>query len=436
MSAHTPPITYFLGNARTYEFERLREAGYRLGLIRDTTGRGPSALDSAFDAVIGWDPADGVAGLSRLLREAPHGEVAGVLNLREAYCEAYADLLTALGLPTLPRARVAALRSKAVMRSAFREHIGPDSTGLHARVREPADVVAFGARVGWPVILKPAALYSSLFVVTIDGPGDVARAFTKVTRGLADHVAAKGLPDRFRALQAEQFLPGSNHSVDVVLDRDGQAHPSPVVDVETGRDHGAHDFHHFARFAPSRLPDQQPMIKLALKAVEALGLRSGAAHVEFIQTSQGPRLLEVGLRPGGHRIRMLDQGYGVDFIGAYLAGQRGDPVDLGPRHPGRPFAIVTPFPARTGRFVGVRGLERVTMLPSYRGHHIFGRPGSPAGSAADGHWQVMSIELTHDDPAQVAADVKAIRAWDDLVLVDQTETGAAASADTLTGANL
>ncbi|MGX1562496.1 ATP-grasp domain-containing protein [Streptomyces sp. NPDC055506] len=415
MSQRAQPLVLFLGNARYGEFEPLYETGARVGLIRDISSNGWSARDDAFDTVLPWDPAEGVEELaSRLPRD---GSVS-VLNLREAYVEHYARLCRLLSLPSVAPEDVAALRSKHLMRQLFQERIGPDSTGRFRAVASAADLREFGEEHGWPVVLKPASLYSSLFVVTVAGPQAVAAAFAQVRDGVADHVRAKGLPQRFTQLQAEEFLAGSNHSVDLVVDRDGVPWPSPVVDVLTGADLGGDDFHHFARYAPSRAPGpaRQRMAELAVAAARALELRLCAAHVEFILTPKGPRLLEAGIRPGGHRARVLHQAHGVSFMAAYAAVLRGEQPDLAERF-SKPFGIVTPFPRATGVFDGLHEPQRLTGLASYRGHSVYHSPGKLVGTAAQGHWQVVSAELVADTAESLVRDMEAVWHMDDLVAV-------------------
>ncbi|SHL37268.1 ATP-grasp domain-containing protein [Streptomyces yunnanensis] len=409
----TPPLVLFLGNARYGEFEPLREAGYRVGLIRDTTSHGWCAADDAFDVVWRWDPGEGIDTLAAELKQDPS---VCVLNLREAYVEHYARLCTALGLPAVPAEEVAELRSKHLMRRLFVERIGQESTGSFASVQSPADIVEFGRHHGWPVVVKPAALYSSLFVVPVPGPEAAAEAFRHIRDGVDGHVRDKGLPDSFRALQVEEFLTGSNHSVDLVVDREGNAWPGPVVDVLTGADLGGADFHHFARFAPSLAPaqDRIRMAELAVHAVRAMGLRLCAAHVEFILTPSGTRLLEVGIRPGGHRARVLHQAHGVSFMAAYVAVMRGERPDLGKKFD-RPFGIVTPFPRTTGVFTGLHALDRVTALPAYSTHAVYHSPGKQVGTAAQGHWQTLSIELTAARMSELDQDIRRIWDMDDLI---------------------
>lgn len=398
-------IVFLFGNARLGEFEGLRRPDRRIGLIRDVSNHGLAAPDVHFDLVLPWDPADGVNRLAADLRA--FGDVA-VLNLRETYVEPHALLVAVLGQPGMDVDHVGALRSKALMRARF----PPGTTGAVAPAGAAQDVLDFGAGHGWPVIVKPEALYSSLFVTLVHGPEDVVAAFPAMRDGIAAYVRAKGLPQRFYGMQVEEYLSGSNHSVDLVVDAERRPYPAPVVDVITTHDLGGPDFSHIARFSPSRAPAdaQAAMQQLAVEAVAALGMRRCAAHVEFILTTRGPRLLEAAVRPGGHRIRMLDMGHGINFAEAYLAVHEGRVPDLAPRR-ATPFAIVTPFPRADGRFAGVAGLDAVAALPTYLRHAVHLPVGARVGLARSGNWQVIAIELAGRS-ADLERDVTTIAGLD------------------------
>lgn len=164
------------------------------------------------------------------------------------------------------------------------------------------------------------------------------------------------------------------------------------------------------------------MRQLAMAAVEALGLRLCAAHVEFILTDDGPKLLEVGLRPGGHRARVLHEAHGVSFMAAYAAVLRGEVPDLAERSHS-PFGIVTPFPRQEGVFAGLNDVERLTGLSSYLGHSVYHSPGKIIGTAAQGYWQVLSAELTADSTPELVQDMLSVWEMDDLVRTEDVEPG-------------
>jgi hypothetical protein len=420
----TQPLVMFLGNVRRGEYESLHARGFRVGVLRDVSAVGTVRV-ADLDLVAKHDfsrPTENLVRVIGALSEA--FPLAGILNMREDYVEDHARLGRRLGFEAPAPEVTELVLSKPAMRAAFLKGIGERASARFAEIRSAADVQAFGARCGYPLILKPSRLYSSLFVVKITRRQDVGRTFSGVSGAVRRYAYARGLPENQCGLQVEEFLEGSNHSVDCFVDRDGEVVTTPVVDVLTGQDIGVPDFHHFARLLPSRLPhDAQAQIDgLAKHAVGAVGLRSAVAHVEFILTADGPRLLELAARPGGNRSRLLAAAFGLDLVSSYLALSRGRPTTPRARF-ARPFAIVTPFPRSQGIYAGLRAEGRITSLPTYRWHDVSVEPGTRVGTVADGQKAFVSVELAGDRMSEVERDVRRIAKMPDLIaLATESET--------------
>jgi ATP-grasp domain len=413
------PLVMFLGNVRRGEYESLHERGFRIGLLRDVAAAGTVRLTD-LDVVVKHDfgrPAEDLVGvIAALSRIIP---IAGILNMRENYVEHHAYLGRRLWFGAPPSHLTDLVLSKPAMRRAFETQIGDRSTVRFADVGTQADIAAFGDRCGYPLILKPSRLYSSLFVAKLERPEDIAPVFGRVSSALTRYCDARGLPASHRGLHVEEFIAGSNHSIDCFVTRDGRVTTTPVIDVLTGADIGLPDFHHFARLLPSRVPRamQAEMAEMAVHAVRAVGLSSAVAHVEFILGADGAKLLELAARPGGNRSRLLAAAFGLDLVGAYLDLSLGRRPALQPRFE-RPFGIVTPFPRRPGRYAGLLGEDRMTSLPSYRWHDVSVPPGTPVGTVGEGQKAFVSIELAAERMADLERDVDRLAAMPDLIALE------------------
>src|SRR5206468_362194 len=113
--------------------------------------------------------------------------------------------------------------------------------------------------LGLPLILKPTNLFNSLWVSFNPTRRGLLENYRAMRAEVPRYYAGIGQQGKELAVQAEEFLQGSNHSVDCLIDASGHVRTTPVVDVLTGRDIGADDFHHFARITPSALavPEQE-----------------------------------------------------------------------------------------------------------------------------------------------------------------------------------
>jgi len=426
-------MALFIGNVRRGEYETLHDRGLAVGLLYDELCRSRFARLADLDLVLPWRADLAEDETLRLIREASrHTPLAGVLNVREGYVDLHARLGRRLGFAAVPAHLTHLCLSKRAMLDRLARVLGAAWVAPHAPADTAWDVLRFGEEHGYPLILKPVRLHSSFFVRRIDGPDQVAQVFAEVAEGCRAFARDAGLPHPHPDLQIEGFLAGTLHSVDCLVGHRGTVHTTPVVDVLTGHDIGRDEFFDFARLAPSTLAadDRQAILTLAERGVRALGLRHCAAHAEVIRTPAGPRLVEIAARPGGNRSRLLWAAHGIDLMGPYLAINRHRRPRLAGRdEPGRPFAIVTPFPSVAGTFRSLRGIERVTGLPSYRWHEVTVRPGTRVRPASCGQPSFVHIELGSSDMDQLRRDVAAIAALADLVEVTPEPAGLARGDD-------
>jgi biotin carboxylase len=270
-------LVLFLDNVRRGEYESLRSLGFQVGLLADVASASRCAIPATLDVVAPWLPDEDDGGLVSTTADlSAKRPIAGILNFREAYVEAYARLAERLGFPALPPHLVGTALSKPRMRQRFLGRIGPDATANVADVRSTAHVHEFAQKFGYPVVIKPSELYSSLFVAKIEHGRQTANTLTRMRDAFDRYADAKEIPPCGRRLQVEEYLAGSNHSIDCLVDKWGNVSTTPVVDVITGQEIGLPDFHHFARFAPGRVTAsvQSAMDKLAQAGVRALGLHS------------------------------------------------------------------------------------------------------------------------------------------------------------------
>ncbi|OLE22244.1 MAG: hypothetical protein AUG49_19795 [Catenulispora sp. 13_1_20CM_3_70_7] len=362
------PLVLFLGVARPGEYETLLEAGWPLGLVRDTDSEFARHAPGGFQVIEEVPFSAGVDAVCRRVAGlARRWRIRAMPVLFEGHVEMGLAVSRRLGLPGPDLADPAAVRDKTVMRRRFADRLGTASTRL----------------------------YGSLFVTPCHTAAELTTAFHTLSRLVPQHeVATSGEV----LLQVEEYLQGTNHSVDVLV-RDGRAWPTPVVDVLTGMDLGSPDFQHFARVCPSALPPQAQAEarELAARAVRAVNLDTGVAHVELIYGPTGPRLVELAARPGANRHHLLHLAHGIDLMRGYVDVVSGAEPDLRPtRHMAA--AVLTPFPARAGVLRRFVGLDTVRALPTVQRVTPRVEPGGRVGTPRDGNLPPLSIVLHGDEP--------------------------------------
>jgi len=402
-----PPLVLFLGSVRKGEFETLQSHGHRLGAILDTKRHAALPADAGIELVAHHDFGDSVESLAPVLDEVRRQfDIVALLNLREFYVRAHSYAAAQLGLPGLPAEAVDLVLNKTRMRKAFVEALGERSTPRFRELSTVDEAIAFGRKVGYPLVLKPNNLYGSLFVSAIHSELELREQFAPLCAQVDAHSTAYGVVRTLSPIvQAEEYVSGTVHSIDCLVDQEQRVYPTPVVDVLTGHDLGQPHFGHVLRRSCSRLPHavQHEMAQLATQAVAVLKLRNAAAHVEFIAGANGPRLLEIAARPGGHRNRVLEMTHGIAFNEQYLRMLLGHRPDLTPRFT-RPFAILTPYPHLELVFDGLRQRDAVRRLASYHHDELKVTPGSKIGPARNGYMSSWVIELHHNEARVLDAD--------------------------------
>lgn len=332
----------------------------------------------------------------------------GVMVTYESYVLPASWIAEHLQLPGIPAAAAEACTDKFLMRSLFvqaTEKVSPDF-----KIAESEDsIIAFAHSHAFPLIMKPANLAKSLLVTKSNNLEELITQYQSTVK-LLETTYKKYAPNRAPKIIIEEFLEGTIHSVDAFVDNFGQPHVlEQVVDYQTGYDIGYDDSFHYSRLLPSELSkvDGNALRHCAEVGIRALGMRSCAAHVEIIMTSDGPRIVEIGARNGGYRERMHSLANGIDITGAALATALGQqPAITAIRN--EPCAVLELFPKKPGTFVGIENVEKLKTLPSLNYLSVKAKDGTNIGKAAQGYKMAAVIILHSNDARSFENDLEFV----------------------------
>ncbi len=215
------------------------------------------------------------------------GGVDGVVSMAEVGVRAAAGISARLALPSITEKAAANATSKTAMRRLWRQ-MGKYSTDFEV-VATLDEAQRATDRLGrFPLIFKPDHSFGgSRGVTRVERPEEVASAFHSARTG--------GLPNSDVVI--EDCIEGSEHSAEVLIWQEktsllciGQkvkSLPPYRVDVSV-------------QYPAPLSPQQESLVAdMCHRAVTALGLTQGVAHVEFALTEKGPVLFELGARCGG-----------------------------------------------------------------------------------------------------------------------------------------
>jgi biotin carboxylase len=216
-----------------------------------------------------------------------YGGVDGVVSMAEVGVRAAANISARLGLPSISEEAAANATSKGAMRRRW-QGIGQYSADFEVVATLDEARLAVNRLRRFPLIFKPDRSFGgSRGVTRVERTEDVANAFHAAQAG--------GLPNS--EVVIEHCVEGSEHSAEVLI-WEGKASVLCIgqkiksllpyrVDVSVQY--------------PAQLTAAQEasVADMCNRAVFALGLTQGVAHVEFGFTDQGPVLFELGARCGG-----------------------------------------------------------------------------------------------------------------------------------------
>jgi biotin carboxylase len=349
-----------LGASRYYSrsIAAARMAGYFvIALDRNASAEGFSAADLG----IACDIVD----RDRVLDIARDQRVDGIVPLNDYGVPTAAHVATRLGLPGISEDAAHLATDKAAMRRRWRERGIPcPSVALATSLEEFREAVS---RVGLPCILKPA-----------HGIGGASRGVI-VVRTHEELPGAIDFAQRFYADKAtlvESFVEATlEHSAEAVI-VDGKPHVIAISDkVKTPLPFRV-DKTVVYPTAVDR--ERRPaLIETIGRAIAALDIGVGAAHVELATTASGFVLFELGARCGGGGTPepVVRYATGVDELVETVRVLVGDePTNLVPtRHFGCVYHFLTPRP---GLVSAVHGVEEVRRMQGVLDVEVFARPGT------------------------------------------------------------
>ncbi|MCC8340421.1 ATP-grasp domain-containing protein [Streptomyces sp. R1] len=305
--------------------------------------------DGALDVVV-TDTFD-VERTADLLRRVPG--LRGLISSTDTWTLAGAALTERLGLPSIDPAVLRLTRDKAAVRNRLH-----DAGLTRARAVEVADPdrEARGLllkETGLPLVLKDTAGTGSQNVWLVRDKGELDAALAEASR--------RDLKGR---LFAEPYFSGPVYSAET-LTWDGRTR---LLGVSSRLMSPEPQFREEITAFPVAFPGPQrtSLERWLDRVLAAIGYTDRFAHVEFVQTADGPEVVEVNPRIGGALVgEGMCRALGVNVYEAMIEAALGRRPRLmvGDLPGGPAVAFVLGYPAAPGVFSGVVGLDRLPGMP-------------------------------------------------------------------------
>lgn len=328
-----------------------------------------------------------------------------------AGCESAVDLVDALALRLgVPAHRPGAgrvRRDKYDMATAVSAHglRAPESlrTGRFADARSWAR-----AYDRWPLVVKPADSAGTDNVHICANLVELCTAFDRVRHSSN----VMGVPNE--AVVVQEYLAGVEYFANTVSVA-GRHHVCEIWRYHKRPGHGAANIYDFEEPVPEDDPAARVVRPYLLAVLDALGIRHGPAHTEIMLTDRGPVLIECGARLAGSIMpEVVTRCFGTNHVEA-TADALAAPADFA-TWADRPVKLlaslryVSLISPVAGTLTSLDGVERLRALPSFAGLSLGVGVGDAIVPTVDSVTSPGVCYLVHDDPGQVEADYRALRA--------------------------
>lgn len=318
-----------------------------------------------------------------------------------------ADLLASrFNVPRNSYEKSAARRDKYLMIEALREnhvpHVQDIKTTDYATALEWVT-----ANTQWPVVAKPLSSAFSDNVFICDSANILKDAFDKIQHS----------KNRFGGENAEVlvefFLQGTEYVVDTVS-CEGKHYISDIWQCHKTFTDDHRIIYDTEELLPFAGLAQQTLTNYVQQVLNALEIRYGASHAEIMLTSDGPILIEIGARVGGHvwpQVHKQCLGYNQIelMIDSYL-----DPQSFFARtrehyQLTQHALLVILASTQTGIIKSIPLIEKIQRLPSFADMIMAVKIGDKLEITQDLASSPGKVILAHHDPVVIRNDYAAIK---------------------------
>lgn len=259
-------------------------------------------------------------------------------------------------------------------------------------------------KITYPCIMKPTDNAGSRGVVLCHSREELESEYD-----YSHHESRGG------AVIIEEYLQGPEFSVEVMV-IDGEPHVLQITDKLTT---GAPHFVEMGHSQPSQQSEEKKVKirDLACRAVKAVGINVGPAHVEMILTKDGPKMVELGARMGGDCIttHLVPLSTGIDMVGCTIKLACGEKIDIEPKF--NKGSAIRYFDTHKGVIKSIEGTEEAKRIRGVQEISIVHQVGEKIGDIGSSTDRVgfvisqadnstMAIKICEETLSQIKVNVE------------------------------
>lgn len=294
-------------------------------------------------------------------------------------------------------------RNKTAMANAVRD--AGITVCRQARCGSVEDCVAWADATGYPVVVKPEASSGSDLVRVCQTEQDLSKNAALILN------SADKYGQNTHGVLIQEFMIGDEYTVDGVVSNDALTVFAVGKYRKINRD-GSMIYDKIDFLAPTDPTIDTRILSYCEAVTRAVGVHVGPVHIEIMLTANGPLLVEIAARAhGGIGTSVIDASFAPSFINAIIDSYisrpaSNDETQISQR---RAASIAFLISDRTGSLVAAPGAETIRSLPSFVKSKWFVMPGEDIRKTVDLATCPALVELSHEDPSVVEADIRRIR---------------------------
>jgi len=164
----------------------------------------------------------------------------------------------------------------------------------------------------YPQVIKPSGLAGSIMIRVVHSSKEFKehyQNFAEKMKEIAREHYAKDIE-----ILTENFVKGSQYSVNTYINATGKITFAPIVRVVTPQDMGINDTYSVFQYITDELTDAEILsLETAVgKIVSHFNIKNTSAHFDAVLNNGQWQFFEVGLRYGGHRQKLYEFSHHID----------------------------------------------------------------------------------------------------------------------------
>lgn len=248
------------------------------------------------------------------------------------------------------------LWSRVVNKRKFKEDIQKVRPDLVPNVSIFNQDTPLPPTIKYPLVIKPTNMTGSAYVSIINNQTELKQYLTKITKYNSDIKKVGRLPE----LITEEFIEGSQYSMNVYIDQLGKVVFCPLIRVIPAFELEHNDTYSALQYNTTLPKEETDSLYNAINfIVEYFKITNTSAHFDCILSSSGWKICEVGLRIGGKRQPLFLESYGFSHIKNDIYNRAGKEIYLGERK--STVAIIQKTPDRFGHMK-----EIIYSIPTHK----------------------------------------------------------------------